>query len=402
MTDNTILPAGLMLLHLFAGAAGASDAPPDHPLPFPVYVASPIDGPIAIDGRLEEPAWRSTALGWGLTHALEPNLLCPDPTLFRIGYDAEGLWIALACWKRPIQDDLPPEVWRPRESELIDIQALPRHARMRGVSPPVNTAEVLLGRGGRIVRIIFAPPSPLAAKVEDAVGERGLPLAAAHAYRGGPDDALWTAEARIPWAAMGWDPPASGEDWALNVYRDIRFFSNWAFVGWMRARAKVEASRYDITDRFGRIIFAKAEGEEDPDRTEASALAAAREIAAARGPVRLFLRDALFIVTAEGAPVRQRYAQRARALEAYGRSLLRTRTRLGNDLPYAPFYPQEKPGPHLEVAARRIAGLERALGDPVPWDDPAARTARIAHALPEAREGIFAFRQERLLRGLPE
>lgn len=411
--------AGVLLL-LAGTAVGAAqpDASPDtqpaiperaqaEPLPVPIYVSSPITGQVAIDGRLVEPAWRETALGWGLSHGMEPNVLCPDATLFRIGWNDDGLLIALACYKREVQDDLPAHVWRPREPEIIDTQAIPRHARERGVSPPVNTADVLISRQGRTITLSFAPPltdpaqsvkgPPAAptASIHDAVGERPLDLKIEHAYQGGPNDGLWTVEARVTWRQLGFDRPADGDDWALNVYRDIRFFSNWAFIAWMRDWSKAEYSRYDLVERFGRIIFTR-------ELSGATVEKVAAETAARRGPVRVFTRDALLLVDPAGAVVRQRYGEQAEILKAYAGGILRQRQRIGNDLPYHPFFTETKPREHLTVASRQLARLTWALKETPLWDDPACTVALISHAIPEAREGLYAYKKERLYRGLFE
>lgn len=373
-------------------SAGALD--PD-PLPFPLYVACRIHEPIVIDGTLEEPAWRRTSLGWGLSHAHEPNVLCPDPTLFRIGWDDRALWVSLACIRRPVQDDLPEHVWRPRESALMDTQAIPRHARERGVVPPVNTADLLVSHGGRTLTVRLAPPQAPVFSVHDALGERPLDATAAFAYGGDPTSALWTAELRAEWQTLGFSVPAVGDDWALNVYRDIRFFSNWAFIAWMRDWDKITYSRYDVTDRFGRVLFA-----DEPDRSSIETVTL-RHVSE-RGPVRVFLPDALWVAGTDGRIARQYYAERVQQVRGYAEHLLRERQRIGNDLPYHPFFTEKEPRPHLEPANQRINGLRDALSDPPVWDDPASVVARIEHALPEAREGLAVYAMERLYRGLPE
>jgi hypothetical protein len=382
-----------------AASADTQPAPPDgaraEPLPFPIYVSSPIKGEITIDGRLVEPAWRETALGWGMSHGMEPNVLCPDATLFRIGWRDDGLLIALACYKREVQDDLPEHIWKPREAELIDTQAIPRHARERGVTPPVNTADVLISRQGRTVTLSFAPPAVPTASVHDAVGERPLDLKIEHAYQGGPNDALWTVEARLTWQQLGFDKPADGDNWALNVYRDIRFFSNWAFIAWMRDWGKVEYSRFDLVERFGRIIFTQ-------DQAGKAIEKIAAETAARRGPVRAFTREALWLIEPGGPIVRQRYGEQAEVLDAYAHGIIRQRQRIGNDLPQYPFFTEKKPREHLAIAARQLARLTWALKEKPLWDDPACTVALISHAIPEAREGLYSYKKERLYRGLFE
>jgi hypothetical protein len=367
------------------------------PLGVPIYVASPLDGgAIAIDGRWQEPAWRETALGWGLSHAHEPDLLCPDPTLFRIGYDQESLYLALAGYQRDAQEELPEHIWKPQESGMMDMQAVPRHARERGIVPPINTIQVLISKSGRTVTLTFAPPKIPTAKVHDTLGERELELKLEHAYGGDPEKALWTGETRIAWSQLGFEPPAEGEDWALNLYREIRFLSNWSFIAWMRDWNKAEYSRYQMTDRFGRLIFAGQTTE--PESIES----AAKKWAARRGPVRVFTAEALLLVNTDGRIVRQRYADRVKVLRAYADGIRRQRSQIGSDLPYYPFFTEKKPREHLAPAGRRLSRLFDAAREAPLLDDPACAVARISHAIPEAREGLYTYKKERLYRGLPE
>lgn len=413
MVYRSIL-SGVIVVSLLSAAMAAEttqSAPAEEvrtaPLPFPIYVASRIDGAIQIDGQLTEPAWRQTALGWGLSHGMEPNVLCPDATLFRIGWYDEGLLISLACYKRKIQDDLPENIWKPQEPEIIDTQAVPRHARERGVAPPVNTADVLISREGRTITLSFAPPltdpaqsvkgPPAAptASVHDSVGTRLLDLKIEHAYQGGPDDGLWTVEARISWQQLGFEPPTAGEDWALNVYRDIRFFSNWAFIAWMRDWGKAEYSRYDLVERFGRILFVA-------DRPDDAIDKIVKETLPRRGPVRVFATDALVLAEPGGQTLRQRYGEQVEVLKAYAEGISRQRSRISNDLPYHPFFTEKKPRDHLALASRQLARLTWAVNEKPLWDDPACTVALISHAIPEAREGLSAYKKERLYRGLFE
>lgn len=390
-----------------AAQSAPADGPQAAPLPFPIYVASRIDGAIQIDGQLTEPAWRQTALGWGLSHGMEPNILCPDATLFRIGWNNENLLISLACYKREIQDDLPDNIWKPQEPEIIDTQAIPRHARERGVAQPVNTADVLISHRGRTVTLSFAPPStdpaqsvkgppaPPTASVHDSVGSRPLDVKIEHAYQGGPNDGLWTVEARVSWEQLGFDQPAVGQDWALNVYRDIRFFSNWAFIAWMRDWGKAEYSRYDLVERFGRMLFVAGQADNAVDKL-------IKETVPRRGPVRVFTADAFLLAEPDGQIVRQRYGERSEVLKAYAEGIMQQRGRIGNDLPYHPFFTEKKPREHLALAARQLARLTWAMKEKPPWDDPACTVALISHAIPEAREGLSAYKKERLYRGLFE
>lgn len=405
--------APIILFLLWTAKAGGATAsapagePQAAPLPFPIYVASRIDAAITIDGRLTEPAWRQTALGWGMSHGMEPNVLCPDATLFRIGWNNQALLISLACYKRDIQDDLPENIWRPQEPEIIDTQAVPRHDRERGVVPPVNTADVLISRDGRTVTLSFAPPltdpaqsvkgppAPPTGSIHDSVGSRPLDLKIEHAYQGGPNDGLWTVEARVTWQQLGFQPPTAGEDWALNVYRDIRFFSNWAFIAWMRDWGKAEYSRYDLVERFGRVLFVA-------DRPDDAIDKIVKEILPRRGPVRVFATDALVLVEPNGQTVRQRYGEQVEVLKAYAEGIRRQRSRIGNDLPYHPFFTEKKPREHLALASRQLARLTWAVNEKPLWDDPACTVALISHAIPEAREGLSAYKKERLYRGLFE
>lgn len=370
---------------------------PTEPLPFPVYVASQLEQPIAIDGKLDEPAWRRTALGWGMSHALEPNLLCPDPTLFRIAWDVERLYFSLACYQREKPEPLPDHLWRPKETELLDIQVKERHARERGDAAPINTTTLLLSHEGRTATFVLEPGKPPKVSIHDSVGDRKLDLAVEHAYSGTGDDPLWTIEAQVSWKDLGFAAPAPDQAWTLNVYREIRYLSNWSFIAWMRDWNKAEYSRYDLTERFGRIVFA------GPRPDVAAITASAKELAKQRGPVQVFTVEALLLVEADGDVVTQRYADRLKELRAFTEGIRRERSRIANDLPYYPFFSEKKPREHLSIANKQLGNLYNAAAEKDPaWGDPAVTVARIAHAIAEARQGLYAYRKERLYRGLPE
>lgn len=382
------------LVTVMAPMAAAPAADPD-PLPFPVYVACRLSGPIELDGKLNDPVWRETSLGWGMSDSIQPNVLCPDVTLFRVGHDGAAVFIALACYNRQVREEIPDHIWKPRESEMMDMQAVPRYDRMRGIIPPTNTADLLISHQGRTVTIHFEPPEPPSLSVHDSLGERPLRAKLEWAYSGSMEDPLWTCEVRATWSDLGFPAPAGDDEWALNIYRDIRFFSNWSFIGWMRQWDKVEYSRYDLTERFGRLLFT--------DRpAQAEIEAAASKLRETRGPLRVFLPDMLLLVEGDGRLVRQRYAERLEVLRAYGADILNDRQRIGNDLPVYPFFSEKKHRDHLTPASQKLSRLAAVLKEPLLSDDPACGVARISHAIPEAREGLYAWKKERLYRGLPE
>ena len=58
-------------------------------------------GSIELDGRLDDPVWSTIPSGWGFVeHEPDRGVAADETTVFRVAYDDEALYFAVACFER--------------------------------------------------------------------------------------------------------------------------------------------------------------------------------------------------------------------------------------------------------------------------------------------------------------
>ncbi|MBI4955912.1 MAG: carbohydrate binding family 9 domain-containing protein [Myxococcales bacterium] len=189
-----------------AGALGAALLWPlaAHAGPPEVRAALAKQAPV-LDGKLDEPAWQDAAEADGFVER-RPHLRASPPvaTRFRVLYDAEALYFGVRC-----DDPEPPRA----HTRLRDSFAIFEDDAVTVKLDPSHDERTTLG---------FAV-NPLGARLDyRAVNEGGFDrafdavwqAAAARTTHG------WSAELRIPWAALGIDPHEPPAYLGLDVSRD--------------------------------------------------------------------------------------------------------------------------------------------------------------------------------------
>lgn len=190
-----------------------------------------------IDGDLADPAWRAAPLQGGFRER-RPNLNHdpPEDTTFRVLFDDEALYFAVRC-----SDSRPGEI-RARtvqrdssalfSDDTISIKLDPASDRRTTLGFAINGASGVLDYRGineSELRIEF-----------DAVWQGAARI----------DDRGWSAELRIPFAALGLDPGALPARVGLNLSRDHSRRNatyDWALV--RPPFSPISASRYgDLLD----------------------------------------------------------------------------------------------------------------------------------------------------------
>jgi len=214
-----LLCCGLLLL---ASTAGASIRPevefagerrgPNHTDPangtttiIPSIRAHALDGAeITVDGILDDDAWGRAETGWGFRQA-DPRRggEATVPTTFKVAYDADAIYLAVACWEEDVaniasylsrRDDI-------QASDLVSIYLDPYHDRTTGYNFRINPDGVqqdayLYDNGSRD-------------ESWNAVWESAVH----HSPTG------WFCELRIPFAAIRFQPDDEEMTWGLQVYR---------------------------------------------------------------------------------------------------------------------------------------------------------------------------------------
>jgi hypothetical protein len=210
----------------------------------PTYRAPRASGPIAVDGRLDEPAWRSAPEA-ELFNSLTGGPL-HYPTTARILWDRENLYVGFTCrddeaWSRPGRRD-GDAIY---EDEVVEVFVDPAATGQDYAEIEVSPANVRFDARFRSWR------SDLAEAVKWQSGAR-----TAVRVEHGPDgDRGWTVEMAIPLDALrGRAPfPRPGDRWRLNLYR----LESHNRAGWQEGGAFSPPLRGDFhaLDRFGWLVF---------------------------------------------------------------------------------------------------------------------------------------------------
>ena len=183
--------------------------------PLPVYVASHVEAPPRIDGRLDDPVWRAAA-----PVELVSSLTGEAPryrTEARLVWDDAALYVAFDCeddlvWARPGRKD-DDALWK---DEVVEIFLDPSGAGHDYVEIELSPAGVRFD--ARFARwrsdLSLARAWDSRARTAAAVrGELTIGDAPPQAARG------WSAELALPWPALGLERPRAGLRWRMNLYR---------------------------------------------------------------------------------------------------------------------------------------------------------------------------------------
>ena len=205
----------VVALTLCAPAFGQVDA---HSTERPSIRALVIDQPIAVDGRLDEPAWQQAEVGNGFRQR-EPREGAPasERTEFSIAYTPSTLYVALRAFDREPARIIAKEMERDAELASDDSFVLVfdtfldgRNAFAFATNPNGARHDALITDEGRDVNTEWD----------------GVWTVRARRTADG-----WTAEMAIPFATLRFDPAL--DRWGLNVQRLIRRKSeevNWAYL----------------------------------------------------------------------------------------------------------------------------------------------------------------------------
>ena len=202
-TPGSQAPALLVLL--FAGLAATSGATPPLPPDAPVVGARRADGPIVLDGRLDEPAWQAAPIASGFLQR-DPDQGQPatEPTELRLLFDDHALYVGAR-----LRDDAPDRIVRQLsrrdavpEADSFTLFLDPHRDRRTGVVLQVSAAGVQ--RDAAIYDDNFEDDT------WDAVWESAVAV----------DGGGWSVEMRVPFSQLRF-PAAAGHVWGVNARRVV-------------------------------------------------------------------------------------------------------------------------------------------------------------------------------------
>jgi len=158
---------------------------------------------VTVDGRLDDPVWHRAPIGWGIQQA-EPGQFVPPtvPTTFKVAYDADAVYVAVACYEDDMADVASRLSRRDdiQSSDLVSVYLDPYHDRTTGYNFRVTMDGVM----------------------QDAYlfndGDRDTDWDAVWEAETWRDGRGWYVEMRIPFRAIRFKP-AEDMTWGLQVYR---------------------------------------------------------------------------------------------------------------------------------------------------------------------------------------
>jgi hypothetical protein len=160
-------------------------------------------GSIEVDGRLDDTVWSEIPTGWGFVeHEPDRGVPADETTVFRVAYDDDALYFAVACFERDPSSTSSTLCRRDnlQNSDLVSVYVDPYHDRTTGYNFRVNPD------GSQADAYVF----------DD--GNRDTDWDAVWTAETFRDERGWSTEMRIPFAAIRYRP-ADEMTWGLQVYR---------------------------------------------------------------------------------------------------------------------------------------------------------------------------------------
>lgn len=200
--------------------------------PRPSVRALPANGDaINLDGKLDEPVWRTAEAATGFTQ-MEPERgsLPSEETVFKVIYDEDAIYFGVACYENDVSKTSSCLSRRDQiaNSDIVSIYIDPYHDKTTGYNFRVNPLGVLADA------YIF----------DD--GDRDWDWDAVWEAETWSDADGWYAEVRIPFSSIRYRP-ASSMTWGLQVYRWMH--GRGEDTGWVHWEREVRG----FVSRFGEL-----------------------------------------------------------------------------------------------------------------------------------------------------
>ncbi len=199
----------------------------------PTATAGRVEGPIQIDGKLDEPFWNQVPVQsefHPLARRRQANVL-PDPTEFRIAFDGQAILLGITCHQSKMEELMAGVTQRDGPVWSDDgVEIFLRHNDRFYYHFAVNAAATRFDLRAP-VKSTLTPEAVQAGLLWDGVWQAAVQRLSDR----------WTVEVRIPLATLEMEaqPPAR---WRLNVGR------HWA-------RANFNASWAPVKMRFNELAF---------------------------------------------------------------------------------------------------------------------------------------------------
>ncbi len=217
----------------------------------PVYEIHRATGPITIDARLDEPAWRKAPIA-GAFHFNWYKEGEKEATDARLLWDDSNLYVSWYCHDRHISASVTKRHGPVSNDDCVEIFLSPNPAKVRNYYTfEINAIGAMLNR----CRTDWwtGPPTW---EPEGVRYRTSLP--ALEPKRESPDDHDWTVELAIPLANFAHDaahtPPEPGDTWRINLFRTggitNRQNSSWSPI-------PPPTTSFHTPEAFGTVRFVK-------------------------------------------------------------------------------------------------------------------------------------------------
>ena len=221
----------------------------------PRYLCNYTATPIAIDGRLDDPAWQQA-----LAVPLLRNQDGAEPrfeTTARLLWDDNYLYVGYTCQDSQIyatmaeRDD---PLW---EEEVVEIFVDANRDEIGYVEIEVNPLNALVD-----LYVLNRSPYPMQALFcWDSAGIRHAVSVDGDPRRRDTQDRAWSAELALPWEdflTAPHLPPQAGDVWRMNLYRIDQYqaqpgLGQQELYAWSPTRCET----YHVPQRFGEIVFVR-------------------------------------------------------------------------------------------------------------------------------------------------
>jgi hypothetical protein len=213
----------------------------------PVYRCHRADGPITIDGILDDAAWERAEAVALLT--ADAGVAPRQSTTARLLWDVVNLYVAFEC-----EDD---DIWGTTTERDQDIYMQ-------------EVVEVFVDAASSGTAYVEIEVSPLNAVLDlfmlwrddrrrglwgwDSVGLQTAVTVDGDPWRRGTADRRWTVEMAIPMVDFEMAPhlpPETGDTWRMNLYRIDRGVRGTEYSAWSPPRRL----NYHTPSRFGVLLF---------------------------------------------------------------------------------------------------------------------------------------------------
>jgi hypothetical protein len=198
-------------------AAAATNAPTSLAPPKRIVIPK-LQGPVKMDGQLNEPAW-SKAAEIKAFYKNEGSGPEREPTRVKLWYDDKALYIGYICQDTNIRATLTGRDKKFWEEDVVEFFAAPKQLNryfefewspLGGIFDAIITND--LGPDG-VSKSFHGDWSYTAKGMESAVQIRGKLDPSA------PKDKSWQVEIRLPFADMSLSTPKPKDVWRVNFYR---------------------------------------------------------------------------------------------------------------------------------------------------------------------------------------